>query len=159
MRWKKLVVAGVVLVLDQVTKSLIRQNMPLGSTVPVLPGILDLTHLANTGAAWGIFKGMNIVFILVSFAALAYLIFGKVKDKYHAVPILTGGIAGNLVDRLFVGHVTDFIDVGFWPVFNVADSALSIGIVLMIIAEFTQHRRISYSQPSQRLRQKRRHEN
>lgn len=88
----------------------------------------------NTGAAFGILQGYNFVFILVSFAALAGFVWYWLKDDKNrlAVSLIISGIIGNLIDRIFFGYVRDFIDLRVWPVFNVADSLMVVGVGIFI---------------------------
>ena len=103
--------------------------------------ILDLitkhffVTVTNTGAAFGILKGFNIPLLVISLIALIICIFYYFKDKTFIIPLtfLIAGILGNSIDRILFGHVRDFINVGFFPVFNLADSFNFIGIVLLII--------------------------
>jgi|SRR3989344_6592029 len=94
-----------------------------------------LAIVTNTGAAFGILKGYNILLLMISLAALIFCIFYYFKEKNLRLPLafLISGIIGNSVDRIFLGHVRDFIDLGFWPIFNLADSYNFIGVALLII--------------------------
>ena len=88
----------------------------------------------NTGGAFGILKGMNVLFIIINLIVLGICIYYYKLRKYRvALVFLISGIVGNLIDRIAFGHVRDFINVGFFPVFNLADSFNFIGIVLLII--------------------------
>lgn len=93
------------------------------------------TTVTNTGAAFGILKGFNIPLLVISLIALVIAIFFYIRDKEIKIPLtfLIAGIIGNSIDRIFFGHVRDFINLGFWPVFNLADSYNVIGVVLLII--------------------------
>lgn len=84
----------------------------------------------NTGAAFGLFQGYNWLFVILSFVVLIVLIFYFKQNKL-VISLALSGVAGNLIDRLFLGHVRDFIDVGFWPVFNLADSYIVVGVLLL----------------------------
>lgn len=137
-----------VIVLDQVTKWLIRTRVPLHESVVVIPGFLDITHVRNTGAAFGFlnavdFPGKTIVIALVAVCALVAVavysrsIAGELLLPRLGLALIIGGAAGNLVDRLILGSVVDFVDAywggfHFWA-FNVADSAISVGVGLMIL--------------------------
>lgn len=138
----------VVVVLDQITKWLVRTKIPLYSSVSVIPDFLDLTHVRNTGAAFGFlnaveFPGKTIVIALVAICALIGVsIYAGTLAQEHLLPrlgmaLIIGGAAGNLIDRIFVGSVVDFVDAywgsfHFWA-FNVADSAITVGVALMIL--------------------------
>ncbi|MBE0448343.1 MAG: signal peptidase II [Actinobacteria bacterium] len=131
------IVAGFVLVIDQVLKAYIRYMLPVGESVPLVPGILYLTHVRNSGAAFGIFPNQRIVFFIVSIAVIFLILYyskciGK-ADRLTTISLglVLGGAIGNLIDRAISGRVTDFIDFRFWPVFNVADSVIVIGVILL----------------------------
>lgn len=132
-------VALLTVILDQLTKSLIRQNIQLNQSIPIIKNAFHLTYITNTGSAFGLFKGLNLFFILFSIIVIIvifYYLRKIVKNEkllQFAVGMLLGGTIGNLIDRLFYGAVTDFIDFRIWPVFNVADSAVTISVILLII--------------------------
>lgn len=140
----ELVIIIVLLVLDQVSKYLVQLNLsPVGASAPVIPGLLQLTNVHNTGAAWGMMDGLRWFFIpmtLLVAAGLIYIIirFRKKLTIFSRITLalLFSGAVGNFIDRLFIGYVRDFFDITplfSFPVFNVADSALSIGCVLLVI--------------------------
>ena len=146
-----LFVSLAVISLDQWTKWLVEIHLPQHTAQQILPGFLNLTHVRNTGVAFGLFAshGMNggsWLLTLLGLAALAavgiYFWFASVHDRLLLVSLalVVGGAVGNLIDRMSSGAVTDFIDVyvgtWHWPSFNVADSAISVGIVLMAIDSF-----------------------
>lgn len=92
-------------------------------------------YSTNHGAAFGILQGYRFLFIIASVIAIGVIIYlGKTVKKYYALPLglLLGGIIGNLIDRIFLGYVRDFIGVGFWPTFNIADAANTIAALLII---------------------------
>lgn len=132
-------VAVLVVILDQLTKFLIKLSLQLNESVPIIKNIFHLTYVTNTGSAFGLFKGINPFFILFSIiiiVAIFYCLRKVVESEkllQFAVGLLLGGTIGNLADRLFYGAVTDFIDFRIWPVFNVADSAVTISVMLLII--------------------------
>ena len=140
-----------VVVLDQWTKWLVELHLPHHAAHPVIPGFLNLTHVRNTGVAFGLFaseggKSGTLLLTLLGLAALTavglYFWYAPPGDRLLlvALSLVVGGAIGNLIDRVSSGAVTDFIDVyvgtHHWPSFNVADSAISIGIVLMAIDSF-----------------------
>lgn len=130
--------ALIVLLLDQLTKSLIKQNFQLTQSIPIMKNILHLTYVTNTGSAFGLFKKLNIFFIFISIVVIIaiYIYLNKIRNNERllqfAAGLLLGGTIGNLIDRLIFGHVIDFIDFRIWPVFNVADSAVTTSIILLI---------------------------
>lgn len=132
-------IALLIVILDQLTKFLIKQNFQLNQSIPIIKNVLHLTYTTNTGSAFGLFKGFNIFFILFSLIVII-VIFYFIKDikenerlMQFAVGLLLGGTIGNLIDRIYYGSVIDFIDFRIWPIFNVADSAVTISVILLII--------------------------
>jgi signal peptidase II len=133
--------AAAVVVLDQTTKALASARLFLSDPVPVLGDVVRLTLVHNTGAAFGLFPGSRLPFIIVSVLAIAVVIYLYTRDAYQGAAqrvllgCILGGAIGNLADRVRLGWVVDFIDVGLggtrWPVFNVADSAVTVGVILL----------------------------
>ena len=125
--------------LDQLTKFFIKQNFQSNQSIPIIKNFLHFTYITNTGSAFGLFKGFNILFILFSIIVVFVLLyyFKKIKENERllqfSVGLLLGGTIGNLIDRIVYGAVIDFIDFRIWPVFNIADSAVTISIILLII--------------------------
>lgn len=125
------------IVADRVSKIICRQYLrPLGS-IPVIKGVFHLTYVENTGAAFGMLQGNTWFLILTSAlvsAVVAYLIW-KVKPENRYVKLslalILGGALGNLVDRVLLGYVVDFLDFRIWPVFNIADSCVVVGAILL----------------------------
>lgn len=126
--------AGIVVALDRLSKWWVVQNLDLGESLPLIPGIFHLTYVRNTGAAFSMFP--NATPILAAFSALVVagiIVFGPriramgLKDE---LGLILGGGLGNLVDRVREGGVVDFLDFRIWPVFNLADTALVIGVVI-----------------------------
>jgi signal peptidase II len=139
-------IAGAVLVLDQLTKYLVMQYIPRFTFVRVIPGFFDLTNVRNPGAAFGILAGAGAgwrtaFFIVVSLAALAVIgtLVRRSADRLSliAFALIGGGAVGNLIDRIRFGEVVDFIDwyvrSWHWPTFNIADSAITVGVGLLAI--------------------------
>jgi signal peptidase II len=139
--------------LDQLTKWLVRQNIPYGAEIPIIPGFFSLVHASNTGAAFSMFTGNNFFFIGLALVAFAVIVFLLIRDQRTRRPhqrltnmtkislgLLAAGIAGNLVDRILRGAVTDFLHFYVreyaWPSFNVADSCICIAAGLLILASF-----------------------
>ena len=128
--------AAVVVVADQITKTLVRHNVTLGSRDGLLPGV-ELVHVRNRGVAFGLLVDGGIVLIVVGVAAVsALLIFFATHSRRPLVwlptGLLLGGAAGNLIDRLDRGYVTDFIDLPLWPAFNLADMAITFGVLSLL---------------------------
>ena len=130
------VVAAVVLAADQTTKALVRSSIGRAERVDVLPG-LDLVNTRNTGVAFGFFSGGGtIVAVIAAVALAALLVFFATHLQRPLVwlptGLLIGGAAGNLIDRAREGAVTDFVDLPLWPAFNVADAAITIGVLALL---------------------------
>ncbi len=126
-----------VFLLDRITKLLVAAMIPLGTSINIGP--ISLSHVLNTGTAFGLLKSAGIVFTVVALLVSGYLILKhKEYDKrlQPALGLVLGGALGNVVDRFMYGAVVDFIDLRFWPVFNIADSAITIAIILLIIIEW-----------------------
>jgi signal peptidase II len=137
-----------VVVLDQLTKAIVRSTLPLYASKPIVPGFLDFTHVRNTGAAFGILNAVDfpfktVVIAVIATAALIGVGLYAASLAHHqlvariGLALIIGGAAGNLLDRVVAGSVVDFVDVywrtyHFWA-FNVADSAITIGVAIMII--------------------------
>ena len=142
------ITAVLVIVLDQITKAMVRRGLPLHESVPVIPGYVDLTRVHNTGAAFGMlntvdFPFKTVVLSIVALVALAgvawYAATVPLNDRLARMGIagVLGGAVGNLIDRATAGYVLDFVDA-FWKgwhfwAFNVADAAISVGVVFMIL--------------------------
>ena len=142
--WQIIVIALVIVVLDQWTKGLVRTNIPLGgSWLPESLAWLDpyarIVHWYNTGAAFGLFKEGSMVFTVLAFIVIALILYyyPQVEDADWslrlAMSMQLGGAIGNLTDRLTIGHVTDFISVGKFPVFNVADASITVGAAVLFL--------------------------
>ena len=131
-----LLLAAITLTLDQFSKYLVRELLAYRASFPDA-GFLQFTHTHNTGSAFGILQGQNLPLIFISFIGIAVLLaiyFSQPRPGNllrFSLGLMMGGAVGNLVDRLHQGWVTDFIDIGPWPVFNLADASIVTGLVLM----------------------------
>lgn len=141
-----LTVSSIIAIADFFTKKLIVTHLEPFETIDLLP-FLRIVHITNTGAAFGILSNLgNRVFIAISFVAIlliaAYVVRARKPLEIFSLSLVLGGAAGNLIDRIKIGKVIDFIDffVGewHWPAFNVADSALTVGIILFLAANIFQ---------------------
>jgi len=138
-----LLVALYVVLLDQISKEWVRGSFSLHESVNVIPGFFDLTYIRNTGAAWGMFSNHTWALSLLAIVMLVLLIVFRHKImppgmlNRVALGLLCGGIVGNLLDRLRLDYVTDYLDVyvgsWHWPAFNIADSAICIGVGIYVI--------------------------
>lgn len=139
-----LLVAFLIIVIDQVTKWIIASSMKIGDSYEVIPNFLNITSHRNNGAAWGILSGKMFFFYIITVIILIVLVLFFIKEAQYnlfmqlAISLLFAGALGNFIDRLFNGEVVDFIDTNIFgydfPIFNVADSSLTIGVILVIIA-------------------------
>jgi len=139
-----LVLGILIAVADQVTKYMVRISFDLGESRPIIDGFFNFTYLRNTGAAWGMLDGYNIWLGILSIVVLIGLVFfrrsfvSNVFEHKIALGCLVGGIMGNLIDRLRLGYVTDFLDFHIeshhWPAFNIADAAICIGVGIYILS-------------------------
>jgi signal peptidase II len=147
-------IVPVVIVLDQFTKYLVVQKFRLGETIPIISGFFNLTYIRNTGAAFGILAQAEpafripffVIVPVVALGAIAY-IFKKIAPKdlklSSALSLVIGGAIGNLIDRLQLGYVVDFLDFHWsyqyhFPAFNVADSAICVGVGILMLDLLTQ---------------------
>ena len=155
--YRLFMIAGVILVLDQITKILVQYSIPFESSyfapdrVTIIEDFFYLVHIGNKGAAWGMFSEYSGILTLLSFAVLLFIFCFRKQLELHrgtmqiAFGLLIGGILGNLIDRIRVGHVIDFIDIhlpftlpyilpfGRWPAFNIADSAIVVGMLFYLL--------------------------
>lgn len=138
------VVTLLILAIDQLTKYLIGAKMTIGDSYTVIPHFLNITSHRNNGAAWGILSGKMGFFVIITLIILAILIIFYIKEAKGnlfmqiALSLLFAGAIGNFIDRLLHGEVVDFIDTNIFgydfPIFNVADSSLTVGVIFIIIA-------------------------
>ena len=146
-----------IVALDQLSKLMIDQTMRLGQSITVIPDLFDLSYVLNPGAAFGIMASRSPAFRSPFFVGVSLVAIGLIVYYYHrhlheetrlpsaALGLILGGAIGNLIDRLRVGMVIDFLDfhvAGYhWPAFNVADAAISIGVALMLLRMLQEWRR------------------
>ena len=126
------------ILLDQLTKFLARANLSSDQSLPLIKDFFHLTLVYNRGAAFGLFQDQIYLFILTAIVVIILVYLDIQKNRISstwiyslAVGLLLAGALGNLIDRIFLGYVIDFIDFRIWPVFNVADSAITVGAVLL----------------------------
>lgn len=140
----------IALILDQVTKQITRMTMVVGQSIQIIGNFIRLTYVENRGMAFGIQIGDGTVFTILSIIASVgiaiYLYCQRNENKGMtlSLSLILGGAAGNLIDRILFGRVVDFIDIGIgsarWPVFNVADSVVVIGMGILIVATYIAER-------------------
>lgn len=144
-KWRNVVfgcVGLLVIVVDQLSKAWIRNNLAWGQSIFDV-GFFQIIHVHNTGAAFGILKGCSLALIIVDIVGIVIILllvfvlhsrwpFLDSMLVMAGIGLLMGGTIGNLIDRLRVGYVTDFLDFKVWPVFNVADSAVTVGVIIIV---------------------------
>lgn len=141
-------------VADQATKWLVLRNLSLHDFIPIIPDVLGLVHVHNTGAAFGMLPNNNVFFISLASGAIVVLALLVWRGAFVGAPmrigaaLLVAGILGNLTDRILHGYVVDFIDVilpwyGHWPAFNIADSCICVAAALFILAGFLPEKKLA----------------
>jgi signal peptidase II len=154
--WRLLAIAAAVVAADQASKAWISARLPFNTygegmgAITVVPRFFYIVHVGNTGAAWSLFSGRSILLAALAAATLVAIFIGRKALGLSAVHaqvcfgLMCGGIAGNLVDRLARGHVVDFLDFHFgsyvYPTFNVADSAICVGVALYVLSSMRPQR-------------------
>lgn len=143
--------ATFVFIADQATKALVATGIGLNERVPILGDLVQLWHVRNSGAAFSLFQGGTLLFLAVTVLAFGMIVYfhrtfrGRSPWLQVLLGVILGGTAGNLVDRVRFGYVTDFVSVGIgevrWPTFNVADSSIVVGIGLLVAYLFLADRR------------------
>lgn len=135
------VIVVVILILDQITKWLVIQKINLYETIPVIDQLFYLSHIRNTGAAWNIFGNKTLFLAIFSGIVIVMILVYFPRNKQAAIrlplSLILGGAIGNFFDRVFRGSVVDFLQLHFgnyiFPSFNIADSCICIGVVLLLI--------------------------
>lgn len=128
-----------ILVLDQGLKAVVEGSMRPGESVPLVPGFLSITYIRNAGAAFGILSGSQPVLLVGSVVAVVVVLWMLLAGEPSRLAtvgcgLILGGAAGNLLDRLSAGEVTDYIHFSFWYVFNVADAAITVGVAILLLS-------------------------
>lgn len=133
------IVSGLILLLDQLTKFSICNNLTPGESIPVLKNLFHLTLVQNRGACFGIFPHQTAFFTLISVVVVGFVLLSYKRLKSYSplfgvgLALILGGAIGNLIDRLRFGFVVDFLDFRIWPVFNFADASICVGAGLLIL--------------------------
>lgn len=141
------------LIIDQLSKFIILKNFHPGDSIPVIKNVFHISLVLNKGAAFGIFSERGSIFMWISIVAVIIIIFiftffyphtrngGKKKSTQILLSLVLAGAIGNLIDRMRFGYVVDFLDLRIWPVFNIADSAITIGTVLLVL-QMLKHKKV-----------------
>ncbi len=140
-----LISAAIVIFLDQVTKEIVRRTVAISGKIEVIKGYFEISYAENTGAVFGMFRGQNRIFIIISLAAIGFIIlyYRQFRENIWmkiSLGLLMGGALGNLIDRVIFHYVTDFIRVRWWlmhlrwwPAFNIADASVCVGAAMLIV--------------------------
>ncbi len=158
-----LITAILIVLADQATKQAVQEAFIFGEQHAVLDGFFNLTYLRNTGAAWGMLGGQNFSLTILSLVVLLVMVvfrrqfLGNTWDHRLALGLMCGGIVGNMLDRIRLGYVVDFLDfhigTAHWPAFNIADSAICVGVGIYLVTSIAApHRSPHYSPPARRDR-------
>lgn len=146
------IIAGLLLLLDQISKVLIHHSFKLGESVLVVNNFFSLTYVTNKGAAWGILSGYGWLLLLIAALVMASTIYFMrwltegFNERYLALAMIISGIVGNSIDRIWRGEVVDFLDLHIgnyhWPpVFNIADSAICVGVCIFFLSNILRHKK------------------
>ena len=132
--------AALVLILDQISKHIVASSMELGSSIPVIKGVFELTYIRNTGAAWGILEDKQLLLQIFTALLMAGIVIYAVVSRKKmtrcellSLGLILGGGLGNFVSRVIYGYVVDFFNIQIMPVFNVADICICVGCGLMLL--------------------------
>lgn len=143
MKKKSLIIATIIVIIDVILKIVIDNILSINESIQVIPNVFYITKVYNTGAAWSLFEGSGILLIIIAIVAFFLLLkyqnyFMENKRNILAFALIYGGLVGNLIDRVIYGYVIDYLHIyifGFsCPVFNLADMAIVVGFLLVIIA-------------------------
>ena len=131
-----------VFLLDQGLKAIVEGVMRQGESIPVIPGFLSITYIRNDGGAFGILGGSPLVLLIGSVVAIGVVLWMLLTGQSSRLTtlgcgLILGGAAGNLLDRLSTGEVTDYVHFSFWYVFNAADAAITVGVAALLLAVFS----------------------
>lgn len=132
-------ISAAVFLVDQALKSVVEGAMRVGESIVLVPGFLSLTHIKNDGGAFGILGGNQLVLLIASALAVGvvlWMLLAGEASRLTAVGcgLILGGAAGNLLDRLTAGEVTDYVHFSFWYIFNAADAAIVVGVILLLLS-------------------------
>ena len=134
-----------VFLVDQGAKTVVERSMRIGESIELIPGLLSLTHIRNDGGAFGILGGSQAVLLVGSAVAVGVVLWMLLAGEPSATAtvgcgLILGGAAGNLLDRLSNGEVTDYVHFSFWYIFNAADAAITVGVALLLLSTLLPQR-------------------
>jgi len=136
-KFKSAIIIFLIFLFDQITKFFIVQNFYFGESVPVIENVFHITYITNTGTAFGLLQKYGNILLTFSVVAIILISILILKQKTNslthplALSLILGGAFGNLFDRIFRGEIIDFLDFRIWPIFNIADSAITVGIIVL----------------------------
>jgi signal peptidase II len=143
------ILCGVLLTADQWSKHWIQKHYWVGQSLEIIPGFLNLTHVLNDGMAFGLFQGKNVLLGIIVAGIMAGMFWWSRNLNWRKTEVnvvaalIASGAVGNLIDRIRIGHVIDFVDVNLyvyhWPVFNIADSCISLSMVWILLSMWRSH--------------------
>lgn len=139
-----LAMSSLIALLDQTTKWIVINFLDLHESVQVIPGIVSMTRIHNSGIAFGLFPGLPNLFMIITLVSMLVVVYFYLSVEPRGVlltvgcALILGGALGNLIDRFRFGYVVDFINFSFWPAFNIADSSVSIGVALLLVTFFRE---------------------
>jgi signal peptidase II len=148
-----LLIMSFIAAVDQFVKAIVVHNLRLHESIPVLPGVLTITRIHNSGIAFGLFPGMPDIFMVVTLISMLAVLYFYLSVHPRGIlltigcSLIMGGALGNLIDRFRLKYVVDFIYFSFWPAFNVADSAVTIGVALLMITFFRNEKGVGQDAP------------
>jgi signal peptidase II len=128
-----------VILLDQLSKLAVTRHLKLNESIPVIDNIFHITYITNTGSVFGILKGWQLPLIFFTLIVIGFVLFSidKIKEKQRTLQVFVGFILGaaigNLIDRLAFGYVIDFLDFRIWPIFNIADSFITLSVIFLVV--------------------------
>ena len=126
-----------IIILDQITKYIAKSNLDLNQSIPIIKDFFHITLTTNTGMGFGLLKENNslisfITIIILGFMLFYYDKFPKTGKEHASIVLIVSGALSNLFDRIFFGHIIDFIDFRIWPIFNIADACITLGILYLV---------------------------
>lgn len=127
-----------VIATDRITKFYIEEFLELGESINVISSVFSITRVNNVGAAFGMLKGYSFVFIIAALAVIIMFIYFYseiIKNNYLIISssLILGGTIGNMLDRIYFGYVIDYLNIAFWPTFNISDACLTVGVFMLAI--------------------------
>ena len=126
-----------IIIIDQLTKYIAKSNLELHQSIPIIKDFFHITLTTNTGAGFGLLKDNNILISFITIIILGFIVFyydtlPKKGNAHLSIVMIVSGALSNLIDRIFLGNIIDFIDFRIWPIFNIADSCITIGILYIV---------------------------